>query len=69
MSDNIKSINQQRNKKKPGSIEDAINKARQQIRNVGAEDLEEPEGLVSGDMKKFLEDPARYEQEDDDERE
>ncbi|WP_444995439.1 hypothetical protein [Aliikangiella sp. IMCC44359] len=69
MSNKVKSINQQRNKKKQTSIADAIKRAKQHIRNVGAEDLEEPDGLASGDMKKFLEDPDLYEKDDEDERE
>ena len=44
-----------------GSISDAIKRAKQHIRNVGAEDLQEPDGFASGDMKKFLEDPEAYE--------
>ena len=68
MSDKIKQISEQRRKKKPGSIADAIKRAKQHIRNVGADNLEEPEGFASGDMKKFLEDPDAYEQEDDNER-
>lgn len=55
-------------KKKKGSISDAIRRAKQHIRNVGAEDTSEPDGFASGDMKKFLEDPESYEKEDDDER-
>jgi len=69
MNDKIKQINQQRSKKKPGSIEDAIKRAKQHIRNVDAENLEEPEGFASGDMKKFLEDSDEYEKGEDDERE
>ena len=69
MSDNIEHINDQRCKKDSGTIKDAIRRAKQHIRNVGAEDLEEPEGFASGDMKKFLEDPVVYEKEEDDESE
>ena len=57
MSDKIKQISDQRRKKKTVSIEDAIKRAAQHIRNVGADKIEEPDALVSGDMKKFLENP------------
>ncbi len=69
MCDNIKQISEQRRKKEPGSIEDAIKRAKQHIRNIGAENLEEPEGFASGNMKKFLENPDAYEKDDEDERE
>lgn len=65
MSEKVKHIS---DAKKKGSISDAIRRAKQHIRNVGAEDIAEPEGFASGDMKKFLEDPESYEKEDDDER-
>ena len=68
MSDKIKQIGDQRRKKKPVSIEDAIKRAAQHIRNTGADKLEEPEAFVSGDMKKFLEQPDIYEKGDDNER-
>jgi len=35
---------------------------------LGPDDLEEPEGFASGDMKKFLENPENYEKEDNDDR-
>ena len=55
MSDKIKHIADKRRKKNSGSVADAIKRAKQHIRNIGAEDLKEPEGFASGDMKKFLE--------------
>jgi hypothetical protein len=55
MSDDIKHISDAQ--KKTGSISEAIKRAKQHIRNVGAEDLQEPDGFASGDSKKFLEDP------------
>ena len=62
MSNKIKQISDQRRKKKPVSVADAIKRAAQHIRNVGADKLEEPEALASGgDMRKILE-----EDEDDD---
>lgn len=61
MSDEIKHLSEQARKKKPQTIADAIKRAKAHIRNVGAEDLEEPEGFASGDMKKFLENPDSYE--------
>lgn len=66
MSDKIKHISDAQ--KKTGSISDAIKRAKQHIRNVGAEDLQEPEGFASGDMKKFLEDPESYEKDIEDEQ-
>ena len=65
----IKNISHQRNMQKQISVADAVKRAKQQIRNAGAEDLEEPSGFASGDMKKYLEDPDLYEKEDEDERE
>lgn len=66
MSEKVKHIND--GKKEKGTISDAIRRAKQHIRNVGAEDIPEPDGFASGDMEKFLEDPESYEKEDDDER-
>ena len=54
MSDKIKQISDQRRKKKSVSIEDAIKRAAQHIRNIGADKLEEPEVLASGDMRKIF---------------
>tara|TARA_R110000868_G_scaffold231546_1_gene484960 strand:+ start:342 stop:563 length:222 start_codon:yes stop_codon:yes gene_type:complete len=67
--DKIKHLSDKQREKNGGSIKDAIKRAKQHIRNVGAGDLDEPEGFASGDMKKFLENPDEYEKEDDDERE
>lgn len=66
---NIEHLSDKQRKKNSGSIKDAIRRAKQHIRNVGADDLEEPEGFASGDMKKFLENPDEYEKDEDDERE
>lgn len=65
MTDKIEHLSDQARKKKPQSIADAIRRAKAHIRNVGAENLEEPEGFASGDMKKFLENPDAYEQEEE----
>ncbi len=65
----IKHLSDKQREKNAGSIKDAIKRAKQHIRNVGADDLDEPEGFASGDMKKFLENPEEYEKEQDDERE
>lgn len=51
------------------SITDAIKRAKQRIRNAKADDLDEPEGFASGDMKRFLADPEEYESGDEHERE
>lgn len=70
MSDNkIEHISDSQRAKGSDTIKDAIRRAKQHIRNVGAENLEEPEGFASGDMKKFLENPDEYEKEEDDDRE
>lgn len=66
MSEKVKHISDV--KKKSGSISDAIRRAKQHIRNVGAEDIPEPDGFSSGDMKKFLEDPEGYEKDSEDEQ-
>ena len=61
----IKHLSDEQRKKSGGSIKDAIRRAKQHIRNVGADELEEPEGFASGDLKKFLENPDEHEKEDD----
>jgi hypothetical protein len=61
MNDNVEHLSDQRSKKDSESIKDAIKRAKQHVRNVGAENLDEPEGFASGDMKKFLDDPEGYE--------
>lgn len=66
--DNIKHLSDKQRKENGGSIKEAIKRAKQHIRNVRADDLEEPEGFASGDMKKFLENPDEDENEDDDKR-
>lgn len=67
MSANIRRISDHRRKKKPLSIEEAVRAAAQHARNVSANDLDEPQGLASGDMEKFLKDPEAWEREGDDE--
>ena len=59
----IKHLSDKQHEKNGSSIKDAIKRAKQHIRNVGADDLEEPEGFASGNMKKFLENPDGYEKE------
>ncbi len=61
MNDNVEHLSDQRSKRDSESIKDAIKRAKQHVRNVGAENLDEPEGFASGDMKKFLDDPEGYE--------
>jgi hypothetical protein len=48
-------------KKRNPSLFQVIWRAKQRIRNVGADKSEEPEGFASGDIKKFLKDPDKYE--------
>lgn len=63
----VKSLAEKRSEKQTETIQDAIKRAKQLIRNNNAENIEEPGGLASGDMKKFLSDPDEYEKEDKDE--
>lgn len=69
MSKKIENLTRHRNKKKPASVEEAARRAARRFRDLAPQDIEEPEALASGDMKKFLEDPDAYEQGEDDERE
>ena len=64
----VKSLAEKRTEKQTETIQDAVKRAKQLIRNNNAENLEEPEGLASGDMKKFRRDPGEYEKDDEDER-
>lgn len=68
MTDKIKHLSDKRPGSDGNAIKDAIRRAKQRIRNVGADDSDEPEGFASGDMKKFLENPDKCDTEDDDER-
>jgi len=61
----IEHLSDKQREKSENPIRDAMRRAKQHIRNTGAEGLEEPEGFASGDMKKFLDDPDAYEKEDD----
>ncbi|GAB1256183.1 hypothetical protein NBRC116494_06850 [Aurantivibrio plasticivorans] len=69
MSKKVENLTEHRNKKKPPTVQEAARRAARRFRDMVPKDLEEPEGLASGDMKKFLENPDEYEKEDDDERE
>lgn len=69
MNDNVEHLSDQRCKKDSKSIKDAIKRAKQHVRNVGAEQLVEPEGFASGDMKKFVNDPEGYEKDNNDDSE
>lgn len=55
----IKYISDEQRKKSGSSIKDALRRAKQHIRNTGADELSEPEGFASGDMKKFIESPDK----------
>jgi len=63
----VKSLAKTRGKKQTETIQDAIRRAKQLIRNNNAENIEEPEGLASGDMNKFINNPEEYEKDDKDE--
>jgi hypothetical protein len=62
----VKSLAEKRTEKQTETIQNAVKRAKQLIRNNNAENLEEPEGLASGDMKKFLSDPDEYDKDDKD---
>lgn len=64
----IERLSDKQRAKNGGSVKDAIKRAKARIRNIGADDLDEPEGFASGDMKKFLESPETFEKDEDDER-
>jgi hypothetical protein len=64
--DKVKSLAEKRVEKHPEPIQVVIKRARQLLRNNYAENLEEPEGLASGDMKKFLSDSDGYDKDDKD---
>lgn len=66
--DKIKPLTDKQREKSGDPIKDAIRRAKQHIRRVGADEQEEPEGFASGDMNKFLENPDDYEGEDDAEK-
>ncbi len=63
----VDSLNEERRSQKGPSVKDAIKRAKQHLRNIKADELEEPEALASGDMKKFLDDPEAYEKDTDNE--
>lgn len=61
MSNKIEQLSKHRRKKSPQSIEGAIKRAKQHMRNLNIEDLDEPEGLASGgNMNEFAKDPEAY---------
>ncbi|CCU72369.1 hypothetical protein [Thalassolituus oleivorans] len=62
----VKSVAEKRSEMKAETIQGAIKRTKQLIRNNNADNLEEPEGLASGDMKKFLSGPDEYEKDDKD---
>lgn len=64
----IKVLSEKQRAKSGNPIRDAIKRAKQHVRNVGAEGLDEPESFTSGDMKRFIESPDEYEEGDEDER-
>ena len=65
---NVKHLSDKQRKKDGGSIKNAIRRAKQHIRNVGANEAEEPEGFASGDMNGFLENPDEYSKEGHDDQ-
>ena len=60
----VKSLAEKRSEKQTETIQDAVKRAKQLIRNNNAENLEEPKGLASGDIKKFLSNPDEYEKDE-----
>lgn len=65
--DKVKHISDKQRERDSGDISEAIRRARQHIRNIDSDEIDEPDGLVSGDMKKFLDDPDQYEKDTNDE--
>ncbi|HEY0681186.1 MAG TPA: hypothetical protein VGD45_02550 [Steroidobacter sp.] len=63
--DKIRNLIDKQREKSANPIRDAIRRAQQHVRRVGADELQEPEGLASGDVNKFLENPDGYERDDD----
>ena len=55
--DKVKHISDKPRENDSGDISEAFRRARQHIRNIVSDELDEPDGLASGDMKKFLDDP------------
>lgn len=67
MSKKVENLSKHRNKKKPITLDEAAKRAARRFRDLAPKDIEEPEALASGDMKKFLENPEEYEKGEDDE--
>lgn len=65
MNDKIRHISDQADKNKSSSLESAIMRAKQHIRNRTPDGLDEPEGFASGDMKKHLDEYDKGEDEAD----
>lgn len=61
-SQKIKKLSDKQREKETNSISSAMKRAKQHIRNIEAEDLDEPTALASGDMDLFLKNPNKYEQ-------
>lgn len=61
-SQKIKQLSDKQREKETHSISSAMKRAKQHIRNIEAEDLDEPTALASGDMNLFLKNPNKYEQ-------
>lgn len=61
----IKHLSDKQRDRSGNPIRDAIKRAQQHVRNAGVDDLEEPRGFVSGDMKRFLENPDEHEKGED----
>ncbi|MFV8781161.1 hypothetical protein ACNKU7_01950 [Microbulbifer sp. SA54] len=63
----VKHISDKQRERDSRDISEAIRRARQHIRNIDSDEINEPDGLVSGDMKKILDDPDPYEDDTGDE--
>ena len=68
MSKKVENLTEHRNKKKPRTIEESAKAAARRFRDMAPNEIEEPDGLASGDMEKLLEDPDAWEKDGDDER-
>ena len=62
MSKNIKHMSE--HKKKPRTMEESLKLAKQHMRNNNVDDLDEPKGLASGDMDKFINNREEWDEDD-----
>lgn len=64
MSKKIKHISHHKRKKKPRTMEESLKVAKQHMRNNNVDGLDEPQGLASGNMDKFINDRDEWDEDD-----